>query len=366
MAREPVGLKLVVVAPSSHHGGAELVLNRAVRAAVARGWEVCCLCPAGPLAHELETSGVTTVTIPELGLPSGRRSLAAVRLAARSVSAALALRRAARGADRVLVNGLLGLPAVTLVRPRPPVVLLVHDVIRRPDRAHLLRRLRSTVDAAIAVSPAAAAPLADIGLHARVVPNGTPWPVRPAPSPPPSPPVVGCVAALTSWKGQHVLIEALARLESHDVVLELVGEALPKDAAYAAALRSQVEAAGLVDRVVFCGYLADPLSRVRGWTVAVTASQDPEPFGLATLEAMSVGVPVVGTNHGATRELLGEAGLLVAPGSARELADALSLLIGDGDLRRRCAAAGRARVAEHYGLHDRTEELLDAIAEPLP
>lgn len=358
---------MVVVAPSGHRGGAELVLKRAIVEAVTEGWEVRCLCPAGPLAEDLEAIGVTTTLIPELALPSGPRALGAIRLGVRSLRAAIALRRYSRtGADRILVNGMLGLPAVALARPRPPVVLLVHEVIRRPDRVHLLRRMRSVADVVIAVSDAAAAALADAGIDARVVPNGTPWPVASAPTSPPRPPVFGCIAALTSWKGQHVLLEALARLQTTDVVVELVGEALPKDAAYESALRSQVEASGLSGRVRFCGHVADPLASVRTWTAAVTASVEPEAFCLATLEAMSVGVPVVGTDHGATPELLGDAGLLVPPSNPTALAAAMSRLMTDDVVRRRCAAAGPVRVAERYALHDRLAELLSAIAGPLP
>ena len=165
---------------------------------------------------------------PALILPSGARLLGYARLGIRILKVAVAVRRSASNVDRVVVNGLLGLPAVALARPRSPVVYLVHEVIRRPDRAGLLRRLRGTVDATIAISSAGAAALADIGLDALVVPNGTPWPVRPAPPLPPTPPVVGCVASLTVGKGQHVLLEALSLLERSDVVVEFVGEHCPR------------------------------------------------------------------------------------------------------------------------------------------
>lgn len=246
-----------------------------------------------------------------------------------------------------------------------PVVYLVHEVIRRPDRVRLLRRLRGVADATIAISSAGAAALGDAGLDARIAPNGTPWPVPPAPPSPPSPPVVGCVASLTVGKGQHVLLEALSLLERSDVMVELVGEALPKDGDYAAALRNRADADDLSGRVRFSGHVANPLDRIRTWTVAVMPSVEPEAQSLAVLEAMSVGVPVVGTDHGGIPETLGEAGLVVPPGDAGALAAALTRLISDSALRQRCRTAGPLRVATSYALSERIGELLDAIAAPL-
>ena len=94
-------------------------------------------------------------------------------------------------------------------------------------------------------------------------------------------------------------------------------------------------------------------------------SVEPEAQSLSVLEAMSVGVPVVGTDHGGIPETLGEAGLVVPPGDAGALATAVSRLISDPALRRRCRTAGPLRVATSYALSERITELLDAIAAPL-
>jgi glycosyltransferase involved in cell wall biosynthesis len=335
-------------------------------AAVERGWRVRCLCPPGPLARELETDGIRTIAIPELKLPAGPSPVAYLRLGMRVVAAGRALRRAAKGADAVVVNGIFGLPAVALARLAVPVVLLVHEVVTRPDRVRLLRLLQGQVTSTITVSAAAAAALSDAGIDAEVVPNGTQWPVAPSAGPAVSPRVVGCVGALTPGKGQHILLDAFSRLDRPEVVLELVGEALPKDHDYAAALRAQAESAGVADRIRFLGYLSEPLDRVRRWTAAVAPSVEAESQSLAVLEAMSVGVPVVATEHGGPPELLGQAGLLVPPGDAHALTGALESLLSDDALRRRCAAAGPARVAERYVLDDRVAELLDRIAAVPP
>jgi glycosyltransferase involved in cell wall biosynthesis len=275
--------------------------------------------------------------------------------------AARTLRRASREADVVLVNGLLALPAIRVARSRVPVVWLVHDVLRRADRLAIARWAAPAVDLAIAVSKATAGPVRDIGIETVVVPNGTAWPVDPAPQPPPQPPVVGCAAALTPWKGQDVLLEA-ARLLPPEVTIELAGGTFPKDGPFVDRLHQLAAQPGLEGRVRLLGRISDPLARMRQWTVCVSSSIDPEAGPLHVIEAMSVGVPVVGTDHGGTAEAVGEAGLLVPPGDPAALAAAITRLLTDDDLRRRCAAAGPRLIAEHYQLNDRVNELLDVIA----
>ena len=76
-----------------------------------------------------------------------------------------------------------------------------------------------------------------------------------------------------------------------------------------------------------------------------------EAFGLAFLEAMAFGLPVVGTAIEAVPEIVteGETGLLVPPGDPRALADACAALLADPARARRLGEAGRARAAERFG-----------------
>jgi glycosyltransferase involved in cell wall biosynthesis len=99
----------------------------------------------------------------------------------------------------------------------------------------------------------------------------------------------------------------------------------------------------------------------------VSASIDPEAGPLTALEAMSVGVPFVATDHGGVTEVLGDAGLLVPPGDADALAAAITRLIDDEQLRQRCHRAGpSAIVARHLTAADQRAALLAILDELVP
>jgi glycosyltransferase involved in cell wall biosynthesis len=362
----PAG-RLLAVNHTGLYSGAEVVLLRLLDAAAGRGWQVACAAADGPLTRRLAAHGVPRIPLPELKLPAGPKPLAAGVLGLRSARAARRLREAGGGRHRTVLvaNGLLALPALRLARAGHPVVWLVHDVLRRPEELALLRLCRSAVTEAIAPSEAVAGPLRAHGVPVRVVRHGTPWPVAPAPDHPGGPRVVGMTALLTGWKGHEVLLEAMARLPP-GVRLELVGGQFPKDAGYVERLRRRAAEPDLAGRVSFLGWLDDPLERMRGWDVAVLPSVEPEAVGLAVLEAMSLGVPVVATGHGGPPEFLGDAGLLVPPGDPGALAGVVARLLDDEPLRRRCREAGRQAVAQGLTLEAQQERLLqvlDALAD---
>ena len=75
-----------------------------------------------------------------------------------------------------------------------------------------------------------------------------------------------------------------------------------------------------------------------------------EPFGLAIIEAMSFGLPVVGSRRDAMSEIVveGQTGLLIDPTDSRALADALTALLGDPVARRRMGESGRDLVAKQF------------------
>jgi glycosyltransferase involved in cell wall biosynthesis len=82
--------------------------------------------------------------------------------------------------------------------------------------------------------------------------------------------------------------------------------------------------------------------------IAVLASLGGEGIPMSLMEAAACGRPLVATDVPGCREIVvpGETGLLVPPRNPAALADALARMIADPDLRRRCGAAARARIAD--------------------
>ena len=350
----------------SHTGlfsGAERVLLHYATAARNAGWSVSVATPAGTMDEAMRSAGFVTHELPDLKLGDGSRAVAAARLAARWAPAARRLRRLGGDADVVLVNGLLALPAARLARLATPLCWLVHDVVVRNDLEMIVKGSAGAVDLAIAVSDAAGALARHLGIPTEVARNGTRWPVDAAPETSPldgdGRPVVGINAMLTPWKGHPVLLDAMARVP--DATLEVMGGNFPKDGDHVEALRRRAGQPDLAGRVRFLGQRSDPLDVMRGWTVAVNASVDPEAAPLSVLEAMSLGVPVVATDHGGSPEVLGDAGVLVRPRDAGALGDAVAGLLADAGQRARCHAAGRQAVAEHYNLEETTARFLDVL-----
>jgi len=110
-------------------------------------------------------------------------------------------------------------------------------------------------------------------------------------------------------------------------------------------------------RVTFTGAMPDA-AKLLAQADAFLLPSDGESFGLAALEALACGVPVVGARAGGLPEVVidGEVGILEEVGDVLRMGARLSELLGDADQRARFSAAARRRVEEHY----RTERVVPA------
>jgi glycosyltransferase involved in cell wall biosynthesis len=137
--------------------------------------------------------------------------------------------------------------------------------------------------------------------------------------------VVGHFSRLSPWKGQHILIDALAHCPKNTVVL-LVGEALFGEGDYVAKIKQQVEDLGLGDRVKFLGFRSDVPSLMAACDLVTHTSTAPEPFGRVIVEAMLCGTPVIAAAAGGATELVesGKTGWLTPPGDRTALADQIN------------------------------------------
>ena len=162
-------------------------------------------------------------------------------------------------------------------------------------------------------------------------------------------PLVGIVARLQRWKGVHVLLEALSQVaERHpDLQCVVVGGIHDLEPDYEAYLRRRVAELELEDRVTFAGRQADVAPWIQAMDVVVHAAVE-EPFGLAIVEAMALGKPVVAAAGGGAPEIVRDSldGLLVAHGDAQALAAAVIRILDDSGLAGRLGSSARERARE--------------------
>jgi glycosyltransferase involved in cell wall biosynthesis len=113
-------------------------------------------------------------------------------------------------------------------------------------------------------------------------------------------------ARLTRWKGQLDFIAVMAdlRRHGHNVHGLIVGDAHPRKHAYSRELHAAAEAAGVADAVSFLGHRHDLREILAHAALACSFTRAPEAFGRTTIEALSLGTPVVGYDHGGTGEIL--------------------------------------------------------------
>jgi glycosyltransferase involved in cell wall biosynthesis len=150
---------------------------------------------------------------------------------------------------------------------------------------------------------------------------------------------------LQEWKGQRLLLESLGRLRQVPgwQAWFVGGSQRPEEAAYEEGLKAQASGLGLEDRVRFLGQRSDVPRLMRAADVHCQPNTSPEPFGLAFVEALYAGLPVVTTSLGGPLEIVDASCGVLVPPTAEALVPALRTLIGDASMRRTLGARGPER-----------------------
>jgi phosphatidylinositol alpha-mannosyltransferase len=254
----------------------------------------------------------------------------------------------------------------TLASPAP-VVATFHAFHERSRLLGLatpvLRRVASRLDATIAVSEAAAAFVAPIvGSPSAIVANGVDVErferVTDVAREMPPPPVMFWASRLDRQKGFRVAIAAFEILARRfvDLSFAVAGDGHDRDAvgSLPADVRARVRMLGRVPNRDLHRFSA-------GASVFVAPATGHESFGMILVEAMAAGVPVVASDIDGYREVVREGvdGLLVPPGDASAVADAVGNVLADPALAERLAAGGhqRARAYSWTALAPRIEEV---------
>jgi len=295
-----------------------------------------------------------------VGLPRGRYALSLADNFCRKLQARLL----SGGWDLLLQDelchpSLLRLNQRLRVRGRTPIVGIVHQVLCRQPRSRILNRafrwaesryLR-TVDGLLFTSHATcrlAEPLIGAARPRQVAaPGGDRLGRIPSAeliderSRSAGPLEILFVGHLSPVKGLHGLLESLGGLPRHIWRLTVAGS-LTADRAYARRIRAALAALDLMRQVHCLGLVEGAGLRellARSHVFAMPFAH--EGFGIAALEAMAFGVPVIGSTVGGAGEFVRHQvnGFLVAPGDRQAVGRHLELLYQD---RNRLAAMGRA------------------------
>lgn len=169
------------------------------------------------------------------------------------------------------------------------------------------------------------------------------------------------VAALTSGKGHEPLLRALALVPSPAWSLVCAGS-LDRDPSTTARVRNVIAELGLEDRVTLTGELDDDqLAALYDRSDVFVFASAYETYGMAVAEAIARGLPVVSTDVGAAREIVGAGGILVQPGQERLLADALMPVIMDTNIRARLSERARAARMRLATWEDASRAMADAL-----
>jgi len=310
------------------------------------------LCFEGRLSAELAATGVSVHRLPEArasrpqSIIRARRQLAAIIGAGRF--------------DRVVCHAAWSqaLFGGVVRRANVPLVFWAHDVATgthwterlarrvRPDlvicnsryTAESIRQLYDSVPAIVLTYP--------IDTNPAVLTAAERVALRQEFDTPADATVLIQVSRMEAWKGHAVVVEALAQLRDQPgwVWWVVGGAQRPEEVAYVNELTDAARRLGIDGRVRWLGEQRHVRRLLAAADVHCQANLAPEPFGIAYVEALAAGLPVVASRSGGAMEIVDEScGVLVPPGDSGALAAALERLIVDRPLRAKLAAAAPAR-----------------------
>ena len=173
-------------------------------------------------------------------------------------------------------------------------------------------------------------------------------------------PVIMMPARSSSWKGHHILLDALANLKDLNFVCLFVGASDGK-AGFVKDITDYAHAHGLEGRFRLTPVVDDMPAALMVADVVVMPSITPEPFGRVALEAQAMGRPIVAFAHGGAVESIehGKTGWLATPGDVHSLAENMrTALTLKPRARNTFAAHARAHINEHFSTDKMCQETL--------
>jgi glycosyltransferase involved in cell wall biosynthesis len=176
--------------------------------------------------------------------------------------------------------------------------------------------------------------------------------------------VLGCTSRIRLIrKGQEYLIEAIGILTQKtgkNIQAILIGDYVPGYEWQKENITSLIKKYHLEDRIHFLGHLTNPLPYYKLFDVFVLPSGEPEPFGGVIMEAMSLGLPVIGSNAGGTTEQIAneQNGYLFENKNSEDLADKIELFLNDPSSIKLFGSCSRERIEKYFSLELHKENIL--------
>ena len=179
--------------------------------------------------------------------------------------------------------------------------------------------------------------------------------------------VVGMVGRFTPGKGHSEFLRAAKILKNafkQKIAFLVVGGSSHGEEAYYRNIREFAAKILEKEGMIFTGFQEDIPRMMKAMDILAFPSHA-ESFGNILLEAMAMELPIVASSSGGVPDIVlpEETGLLVPPHDPEALADAISRLVKDKDLRKRLAAKGRQRVEKRFDFKDYIEKLLSDYQE---
>lgn len=371
--------EFLFVQSTTEQGGAETVLLNALRASAelrSRSLVVTLGFGAGDLPSRIRAEGVEVI---ELERARIRQPFKALGVAKR-----IAAEARLRGVRVIIGNGahpqvFAGIAAMLAPARSAYFVHEIHDSRLLANHPIKILAIKGHCDLVIANSQATLAPLQALRsrLEHSVLYPGTP---------------VGNVAAmvrtetraglgiasdvvlfgvfgrLQRGKGQDVFLEAAAQVAgaypaSHFMIVG--GTVFGLEREYRGFLARRCAELGIHGKVTFTGQVGDIAALMGACDVVCQPSRARESFGMAIVEAMAQGRPVIATRTGGPAEIVlhGETGLLISPDDARSLAAAMAFLAENPRLREAYGAQARRRVVERFSSEQFASQLLRLLSE---
>ncbi len=174
--------------------------------------------------------------------------------------------------------------------------------------------------------------------------------------------VIGMTARFTPGKGYEELIKAAKILKKKFSNLKylLVGEASRGEDEYFNKIKKMTRDSGIDDRVIFAGYRENMPEAFAAMDIFAFPSHS-EAFGIALVEAMSMGLPSVCSRKDGILDICveNETGLFFQPKNEIDLADKLEILIENKDLRKRLSKKARERAVKFFDIELLTKQVIE-------